>query len=340
MGGCPRSPLPPRGHQMPPVLPVLLLPLPPSDSGLAADLLMTVRGLGGVGAALLSPPQPRRGGPLPPQSRAEAGREARRPWSSSLSPAPGGAVLPRPPFSKGCCDCGTRCDSSGLGGGYPSSPPPPRNDPDAARASFLHLTSPGAAGRGAASQAPGPALPGAVAAPWGRGVGAGGPGPEGRREPRPGSTASSFHRRVVVQQPEEREPRAPRKTSRAHKQSHVGSGGGAGLRAGGSSGNKGLEPAARDKYCGGDHGAALRPAPRALRPSPAPRPLRAPALGPPRRFPAASPLRPLQPEHPPGAALPRGRPGGPIHQSVDPVASPPVPCHSSGRTGGPLGRAG
>lgn len=44
----------------------------------------------------------------------------------------------------------------------------------------------------------------------------------------------------------EREPRAPRKTRRAHKQSHVASGpGGAGLRAGGSSGNK--EPGQRPR---------------------------------------------------------------------------------------------
>lgn len=131
--------------------------------------------------------------------------------------------------------------------------------------------------------------------PGGRGAGAGGPGAEGRREPRPGSAASSFHRRAVVQQPREREPRAPRKTSRAHKQSHVGSGGGAGLRAGGSSGNKGPGPAARDKYCGRDGGAAHWPAPRALRPSPAPRPLRAQALGSAAPEPAALHAASLQP---------------------------------------------
>lgn len=65
-------------------------------------------------------------------------------------------------------------------------------------------------------------------------------GTEGQRDIWPGHAASSFHRRKVVQLRAEREPRAPRKTRRAHKQSHVASGrrGRAGLRAGGSSGNK------------------------------------------------------------------------------------------------------
>lgn len=89
-------------------------------------------------------------------------------------------------FPKGCCDCGTRCDGSGLGGrANPSSPPPPRSDPDAAPASFLHLASPAAAGgRGAASREPGRALPAAAAAaPWGRGAGAGGLEPSGGGSP-------------------------------------------------------------------------------------------------------------------------------------------------------------
>lgn len=65
-------------------------------------------------------------------------------------------------------------------------------------------------------------------------------GTEGQRDIWPGHAASSFHRHKVVQLRAEREPRAPRKTRRAHKQSHVASGrrGRAGLRAGGSSGNK------------------------------------------------------------------------------------------------------
>lgn len=64
-------------------------------------------------------------------------------------------------------------------------------------------------------------------------------GTEGQRDIWPVHVASSFHGRKVVQLRAKREPRAPRKTRRAHKQSHValGSSGG-GLRAGGSSGNK------------------------------------------------------------------------------------------------------
>lgn len=69
-------------------------------------------------------------------------------------------------------------------------------------------------------------------------------GTEGQRDIWLDHTASNFHGLKVVQPRAEREPRAPRKTRRAHKQSHVASGpGGAGLRAGGSSGNK--EPGQR-----------------------------------------------------------------------------------------------
>lgn len=111
-------------------------------------------------------------------------------------------------------------------GSCPSFPPPPRSDPDVSPASFSqHFASPGATGGwDAASGAPGLALGAVAAAPGERGGSAERTEAEGQREPQTRSGASSFHPRAVVQQPEEREPRAPRKTSRAHKQSHVASG--------------------------------------------------------------------------------------------------------------------
>lgn len=75
-------------------------------------------------------------------------------------------------------------------------------------------------------------------------------GTEGQRDIWPSQAASSFHGRKVVQLRAEREPRAPRKTRRAHKQSHVASG-----RRGGRAKSRRLfrqqrdGAAARDKYC-------------------------------------------------------------------------------------------
>lgn len=75
-------------------------------------------------------------------------------------------------------------------------------------------------------------------------------GTEGQRDIWPSQAASSFHRRKVEQLRAEREPRAPRKTRRAHKQSHVASG-----RRGGRAKSRRLfrqqrdGAAARDKYC-------------------------------------------------------------------------------------------
>ncbi|KAG8515527.1 F-box only protein 32 [Galemys pyrenaicus] len=193
-----------------------------------------------------------------------------------------------------------------------------------------HLANPRAAGGSrAASPARGQrALPGAAAEPGGRGERAAGPGAQGQREPRPRRAASSFHQPAVVQPRGEREPPAPGKTSRAHKQSHVASGPGEGRaqRAGGSSGNKEPGLAARDKY---DAGAAAphsrQPhAPRAL---PAPGPSASagsgsapPTRSPPGRVPAIAP-RPPAARASARAARPRGQravsstPGAPTRRA-------------------------
>lgn len=76
-------------------------------------------------------------------------------------------------------------------------------------------------------------------------------GIEGQRDIWPGHAASSFHGRKVVQLRAEREPRAPRKTRRAHKQSHVASGRGGRGRAKSRRLFRQQRDgaAARDKYC-------------------------------------------------------------------------------------------
>lgn len=109
----------------------------------------------------------------------------------------------------------------------PSCPPTPRGDPDASLASCsLHLASPGAAGGlHAATRAPGLALLAMALRP--------GAGRERRGDrSRGGHGSLGLAARLQVStrallcntQPEEREPRAPGQTGRAHKQSHVASG--------------------------------------------------------------------------------------------------------------------
>ncbi|XDA79485.1 hypothetical protein R6Z07F_009501 [Ovis aries] len=174
--------------------------VPPPHPRLAADpfLRRGERGLGSERGQEAAPRYPAPGCAVPgrlPQGRSEPrgstvtarGREA----GSLLSPHPRSAAIQTPP-----------------------GPSPPR-------------TSPGRELQGDSAQfprAPGLALEPRQLRRLRAGREAEGPGAEGTVGASPRSAASSFHRRAVVQRPEELEPRAPRKTSRAYKQSHVASG--------------------------------------------------------------------------------------------------------------------
>ena len=174
-------------------------------------------------------------------------------------------------------------------------------------------------------------------------------GTEGQRDIWPGHAASSFHGRKVVQLRAEREPRAPRKTRRAYKQSHVASG-----RRGGRAKSRRLfrqqrdGAAARDKYCAraaAQHSQSQEATfPNACAPvsaripaptqDPQPSTLVDPLLSrsPPASFPSIFPTRRIPWASQAGSWL-----------SIRPVRrSRPrsVPCRSLGRTGGPRARAG
>lgn len=211
-----------RWDQLPPSF--HLLPSPPGRQACLTADSVTVLGQGEVDDCPAAPPPP---GGVPSSTGervlgSERGQEAAPPTPCR---APGSGGPCQAPASAGLVwTQGSIVTAQGWEESGPFSPPPRRSDPQASRASSsLHLARPRAAeGRCAVSRAPGLALPAAAAAL------AGG---EGARGARGGgavgapirSAASSFHQRAVVQQPEEQEPRAPRKTSRAHKQSHVAS---------------------------------------------------------------------------------------------------------------------
>nr|XP_002759296.2 F-box only protein 32 [Callithrix jacchus] len=141
-----------------------------------------------------------------------------------------------------------------------------------------------------------------------RGGGRGGKGP-GLAAPLQVST------RAVVQPGGEREPR---KTSRAHKQSHVASG------PGGRAKNRRLFRQQRaaagggDKYCGRKRRAALPEpaAPETLPASAAPQGAARRSAAPFASSRPPPPSRAPHPEHPPRVARPRGRQAGPVSQSA------------------------
>lgn len=176
-------------------------------------------------------------------------------------------------------------------------------------------------------------------------------GTEGQRDIWPGHAASSFHGRKVVQLRAEREPRAPRKTRRAHKQSHVASGRrGAGLKAGGSSGNKetGQRPGINSALGQPRSIPGVRRRHATLPSACAPVSARIPA---PTQDPQPSTLVPPLLSRSPPASFPSIFPTRRIPWasqasswlSIRPVCqSRPrsVPCRSLGRTGGPRARAG
>lgn len=157
-------------------------------------------------------------------------RRTRRPRSPAprppTHPAPAGAV-PRPGFRRAAQNAGLDYDSSRAGAELSLLPTHAPRCPRRRRASCCpHLASPGAAGGShAAARAPGLALRAMAAAPRG------GAGAQRRQKPS-GHESLGLAARLQVSTrallcntpPEEREPRAPRKSGRAHKQSHVASG--------------------------------------------------------------------------------------------------------------------